>query len=368
MSFSDKKRLCRLLLPLLCLALLCSCTGTTVGEAPELLEPKGVSMDTVQVEKGAICNIDTYEGLVLPLVHELSFAEGGTVTDVAVCAGSHVKQGDLLARLDVSYVEKQLQSQKDYLSYLEKTEAITERELEIKISLAEQEKSDLRSAGAAASAIQSKDVEIRSLQNTLQETKSLYALDHEALLITVETMEQQVADSYLYAPCDGTVVTCNAKDGGYALENMSVIWLAEDSEMLISTDYISTAVLTAADRIYATVGGQQVEIAHQNMDRAEYLSKSSSGSKVSSSFTITDAKGSTVENGMSAVVFVISDTVEDALIVPTAAVRNDGNTYYVYAIVDGMQVRRNIRRGICNDALVQILEGVEEGDVVYAGA
>jgi hypothetical protein len=42
-------------------------------------------------------------------------------------------------------------------------------------------------------------------------------------------------------------------------------------------------------------------------------------------------------------------------------------SYFVYKVVDGVQVRQNVQRGVYNDAEVQILSGLQEGDVVYAG-
>ena len=62
----------------------------------------------------------------------------------------------------------------------------------------------------------------------------------------------------------------------------------------------------------------------------------------------------------------LMDRVEDALIVPSSAVHFD-YSYYVYKIVDGVQVRQNVQKGVGNDAEVQILSGLQEGDVVYAG-
>jgi len=123
---------------------------------------------------------------------------------------------------------------------------------------------------------------------------------------------------------------------------------------------VPAAALSGADEVYATVAGQRVEVV-PHTENGEFEVRSGM-----SAFDISDAGGAEVYSGMSAVLFVITDRVEDALIVPSSAVRYDYG-YYVYKIVDGVQVRQSVQRGVYNDAEVQILSGLEEGDVVYAG-
>ena len=124
---------------------------------------------------------------------------------------------------------------------------------------------------------------------------------------------------------------------------------------------VSAAARSEADEGYATVAGKRVEVAPRSLGETYVLRAGMSA------FDVKDAGDVPVESGMSAVLFVISDRVEDALIVPSSAVYYDF-TYYVYKVVDGVQVRQNVQRGVANDAEVQILSGLQEGDVVYAGA
>ena len=119
-------------------------------------------------------------------------------------------------------------------------------------------------------------------------------------------------------------------------------------------------MVSEADEVYATVAGKRVEVAPRPYGEA-YMARPGM-----SAFDVTDGGDVPVESGMVAVLFVISDRVEDALIVPSSAVHYD-YSYYVYTIVDGVQVRQSVQIGVGNDAEVQILSGLQEGDVVYAG-
>ena len=144
------------------------------------------------------------------------------------------------------------------------------------------------------------------------------------------------------------------------MENMGVIWLAEDAELYLSVAPVSAAALSEADEVYATLAGKRVEVAPRSGDEVHLLRSGMSA------FDVVDAGETAVESGMTAVLFVISDRVEDALIVPSSAIRHDFVSY-VYKVVNGEQVRQNVQLGVSNDAECQILAGLSEGDVVYAG-
>ena len=365
---SAKRIAAVLLAGLLLVSLLSGCAsdGKTGYEAPELLEPKGVTLDTVPVRRDTIWRTTVLEGVVIPGVRELSFAGSGMIKETYVCAGSHVKAGDLLAVMDVSYVESSLASQKSSLEYRESIEAITEREQDIQIALQEQTLSSLKASGASSSAIRLQELAVSKLYAQRTEARALWEMDHENMLESIAALEAQVEAARLFAPCDGTVVTCNATDGGYAMENVPVIWLAEDSALYISVDQAKAVELRTASEVYATVAGQRVEVEFRTETDRTYMVRTTSGGEGTSAFDITDDNGHPVEAGMSAAVFIISDRTEDALIVPATALRFDGSSY-VYKIVDGVQVRQSVKTGVQNAGEVQILDGLQEGDVVYAG-
>ncbi len=360
MSSSVKRALAGALAAAALLLSLTACGKAPAQKAPALMEPKGVTMDTAVVRRGTIQTVEAYEGLVLPGVRELSFTVSGGIKDVRICVGSHVKAGDELAVLDVDRYADSLEAMERYLAYADENEAIIEREQEIQIELAKLALEEQRRAGAGRDALRLAELKIEEQENSLKETRALWALDREDQVSRIGELRAIVDSSVLTAPCDGTVVACSAKDGGYAMENMGVIWLAEDSELYLSVSAVSAASLSEADEVYATVAGRRVEVAPRSGGET-YLNRSGM-----SAFGVTDDGGSPVESGMEAVLFVISDRVPDALIVPSSAVRYDF-IYYVYKVVDGVQVRQNVQKGVSNDAEVQILAGLQEGDVVYAG-
>lgn len=354
------------IIPLLVLLL----TGCSAGtyEAPQLLEPVGVHVDTVKVYIGDIYKIETYEGAVLPKIEELYFTSAGLIGEVNVYIGCSVKKGDVLARLDVSSYKAQLEAQQSSLNFNLASNELKEIQAQCDIEIAEAELKQLQARNAPDREILSKQIQIESLKNELEASSRLFDISLEGSYEAIAALEKTIANSVITSPCDGTVVYITAAEGGYASAYTPVIWVANDNENYISVAYVSTEAVNNADEVYATVAGDRVEVKHEPYDRATYLSMVASGVTMKSKFQIEDSKGISVKSGMYALVYVISDYNENVLLLPTGAVKRDNNgEYFVYKMVDGVQTRQVVKRGVVTDALVQITEGLKEGDEVYVG-
>lgn len=353
---------------ILSLLLLSGCAMNASDNAPELIEPVGMEPDNTVVTRGEIFNVITLEGIVLPYVHDLCFDAGGIIDEVLVTVGSPVKAGDVIARLDADIYKSSLTALESNLAYNLEVWALTEKMAVTKIEIAKAEFKQLKAEGAAASATSLKEIEITDLENKLNADKALWELTRADLEAGIAQLREQVSGSVLTAPCDGTIVYTTAVEGGYAIADSSLFRLAEDANLYISADYVTADQVDKALEIYGTVAGKEVSVKYEPMDRVEYLSRNDSGKAIDSTFVVSDAGDVEVESGMSAVIFIVTERDNNALIVPTCTVRQDVNGYFVYLVDEsGTQIRRNIKRGIYNDAYVQILEGLEEGDVVYAG-
>ena len=115
------------------------------------------------------------------------------------------------------------------------------------------------------------------------------------------------------------------------------------------------------------VDGYRVEVEYMPLDRKEYLAMKASGDTMQSTFLVKDANGHPVDAGMDVVLFLITDHAEDALILPANAVHRDTGGFYVYRVTPEGRERLTVARGIFTDALVQITQGLEEGEQVYVG-
>ena len=216
-------------------------------QAPELIEPVGVQLDTAVVVRQDICELRYYDAAVVPHTEELCFTVDGSIKSIDALSGDWVSKGDVLATLDQEALEEQ----------------------------------------------------------------------------------------------------------------------ADDTRLHIDSAYISASALSAADALYARVGGNDYEIAPREFNWREYVAIALSGGELRTEFDFASDIPETVESGMYAAVFVKSGSVEDALVVPANALYSDSNGRYVYRIEDGKRVRAQVTTGRATTTLVQITDGLEEGDLVY---
>ena len=350
------------------LLVLGGCSAAIDKDIPELIEPRGMEPDVAVAAYGEIFNVVTLEGLVLPYIHELSFEANGLIDEVLVTVGSEVKAGDIVARLDSEMYEKSLTTAENNLAFNVAAWELNEKKAEAEIEIAKIELEVLVAEGASSVTVEMKKIEIAELENKLNTDKALWELTKGDLEQNIEQLRAQVACSILTAPCDGTIVYSSAIEGGYAMADSALFRLAEDANLYISSDYVTADQVDKAVEIYGTVAGKKVEVEYIPMDRVEFISRNDSGEDMCSTFIVSDAGDAEVTSGMSSVIFIITEREDNALIVPACAVRQDINGNFVYIMDEnGTQIRRNIKRGIYNDAYVQIVEGLKEGDVIYAG-
>ena len=362
------KKISLLLLVVILLApgVLTACSNTEES-VPLLLEPAVVDTDAAPAKVQELYDMTYYEGLVVPKVAEMSFAAGGIIAEVNVCLGSSVKTGDILAQLDVGLAQNMIDSLTDSIEMSRKSNALTNKIAECDIEIAKTELAQLEESEAEATTIELKKTQIDGLRNSYNSAVALQALALEQSSTQLANYQSIVDNSVVIATCDGTVIYCGATIGGWAQAYVTLIWVADDNTSCITCDYISTDELDSADQVYATVDGARAEITNVPYDRVTFLSMLASNTPLKSIFTINEAQTSP-ENGMFSYIFVINDYVEEALVVPVNSVVLEDAQFYVYVISpDGMQTRRLVKLGIRTEALVQITQGLEEGELVYVG-
>ncbi len=69
---------------------------------------------------------------------------------------------------------------------------------------------------------------------------------------------------------------------------------------------------------------------------------------------------------MSTSAAVITDTKQNVLLVPNAAVKSQGGAYYVEMPDSTTPIRQSVEVGISNDTMTEITSGLKEGDSIIA--
>lgn len=359
------KRTAALFLALAGILLLPGCQGTAEQQAPELLEPVGVQMDTAAVTRGEIYNIQYLDGEIKPAVEALYFKTEGTLEKKNVNVGDLVTKGQILAQLDESALLEQIDALQKQLDYQKNDAQFSVQQQQLDIDIAKLELEQMREQGASAAQIQVKELDIDKLETALSHSRELQAMEQKRLSDQLAELQAKAGDNQLVAPYDGRVVYIGGLSEGAAVQGYTpVLYLVNESELVISAEYISEADLRDATRIYASVGDQIYDVAYEPYDQEEYVSRVLYGEDMDTRFSI-DAAGAALESGQYVCIYIQSGYKEDVLTVPVNALYRDETGQYVYRMEDGKRVRCEVEVGMTSDVKAEILEGLQEGDEVY---
>lgn len=159
--------------------------------------------------------------------------------------------------------------------------------------------------------------------------------------------QEQTAVQVIYYPfvIDITLSKYDVLD--VALNQDVVVQSASGNEINGKVSYISSvAVSTSGLNIGSIMGGS-----------------SSVTSVIPAKITVDDASSNLIV-GIDVPVSIVTDTVENAIVVPVEAICIDGEDIFVYVLEDGKAVKRNVELGISSDTHYQILSGVSVDDTL----
>ncbi len=333
-------------------------------EVPVLLEPVGVEMDTAVVEYGDINTMSIYSGEVVPYVEEVAFSVDGKIQEFKVSIGDMVEEGQLLAKLDDSKLLEEIQSLEAEIEDIQIMGSFNDRRAAADIEIALERLEMLENGRSSQENIKAQQLEIQLLQLGLEEAVVLRNQELDKLNKKLQELRAEAGSMLLKAPISGRVVYMSEVNVGHAVQKFNtMICIADESRLSISSEYIAPNLLKGAYRISAQILDKEYEVTYVPYEDTEYVKLLLSGGELASKFVLEE--NAEVESGQYAVVKMWNVNKKHALTVPVNAVYRDQKGRYVYKIVDGERVRCDIKEGLISETKAEILEGLKEGDVVY---
>ena len=337
-----------------------------MAEAPELLEPVGVMMDTVEAYVGDVSRINVYSGSVVPHIEELYFAVEGVVDEMHVVVGQQVKAGETLIVLNQEAEMERAEAIREEMEELQKNGEYEEALWEIDLKIIDTE---IRALNAETprdeKAVELKKLEREEKQLDMTLQKSLRNMQLQRLETELAELEEEMGRNTLTAPCDGCIVYASElQRGDYVGAYSPLLYLADETRLSVKSEFISSTFLTSCRDLYAHIGDKRYEITPVPADDKEYIAKVLAGEELNTYFEI-EAEAGELQAGEFAAICLMAQRAENVLLVPTNALFMDASGKYLYVIEDGVRVRRDVKVGVSTDWETQILEGIEEGAVVY---
>ena len=239
---------------------------------------------------------------------------------------------------------------------------------ELDIEILQLELRHLMETGAGEKEIALKENEIAQRQASLRQTQEMRKPELSRKRQELEKVRKSLNKNVMRAPFDGRIIYGrDVRNGSWVSAYTPVGYIADDTRLTIVSDYIPESVIQGADRVYAHIGGTEYEVELIPIDQKEYVSKMLANETINTQFSIVGPEAALdgLEAGQYAAILVYDHYIPDALLVPSGAVLKDASGRYVYVDEDGARVRRAVKTGKITDGLTQILEGLEEGEVVY---
>jgi hypothetical protein len=207
-----------------------------------------------------------------------------------------------------------------------------------------------------------------------------YSVNYDSLLKQRAELEDDLNDllviyveGAIYAPVSGTIKAVNVTEAEYkssddTTEEYFTISPDKTMTMSVSVDESQILSLTVGQTAIVTVDSIDDETFMGTVTEIDKVGTSSSGvTTYTAEITIDKVDG--MLSGMSASAIISIDSVQDALLIPVAALNKTSNGYYVYTTYDeanqslGGMVEVTV--GVTNSLYAEISSGLTEGETVY---
>lgn len=272
-------------------------------------------------------------GVIEPWLHlDLLSKLNGTIDEVLVSEGDHVRQGDIIARFEAA----------DYRIALEMVES------SYKLAQSEYKRDvSMFAKGIVSSA------ELENRKNRLETTKS-----------EVEQRALQLSRCEIRSPMSGVITELSAKKGLLlnVADPVAEIVQIDKVKAVIGipeSDVARVAELKVIDLTIKALGNLQVQ------GEKHFLSPTpDSAARLYSLELMLENPTATILPGMFVRAAIIKQQIPDAMIVPLYSVISKDDRHFVYIAKDGVAVKKEVQLGYLEGWKVHVKEGLMAGDLV----
>ncbi len=313
----------------------------------------------------------------------------GKIMQLNAEIGQKVKKGDLIAQIDPTTRENDLDTARAMLkTYQAQLES---RKIALKVAQTKYDRElKLRKSDSTSRA------NLEDAENTLAAAKaSVTEMESQILQqnIAVNTAETNLGYTKIVAPLDGVIVSVPVKEGQTVNANQTTPTIAQiadltDMEIKIEVSEgdipfikegmtVSYTLLGAPDKVYRTKitsidpGDTTLSDATSSSSGASTSSSSSSSSTSSAIYYYAKARVANPDGvlrlSMTTQNVIEIDKVSDVLLVPSLVIQSSRGKNFVRVLGKNNQVEtREVEVGLTNNVMTEIRSGLREGESVIA--
>lgn len=302
--------------------------------------------DLFIVQPGPLERTLPLTGTLTPLTEATIKAKvAGELVEVPVREGQSVRSGQLLARIDQTEVRAR----------------VAAREADVEAARAQLVWADKNRL--TQKALLEKSFISQNAFDNIQSNYDVAVARLRAAQAELAVAQKSLGDSVLLAPFAGIVAERHAQPGERVALDARVITLVDLSRLELEGALPATAIALA--RI-----GQKIAFRIDGFGAREFAGRierinpaTSAGSRSINVYAVIENQDGSLRKGMFAQGALLLGGIDNALVIPLSAVREEAGQSYVYVLVEGSVKRKPIKTGAGDAAgKVQVLEGLEAGD------
>lgn len=314
----------------------------------------------------------------------LRFGVSGTISEILVAEGAYVEKGAVIARLDDREYQDQYQLAQAALQDAQEQDLTSLLDDELLLKTTEAELVDLRAQykgmeaipdAYSANAIELKKLELANKEKEYQNLQKKYDLQRAPGIsqdeIQLKMAKEDLENTILYAPVSGYVLSLANKAGESLTDEDDFAVIHENNSINAITNVIEYDIgqIKMGQKVYVTVESMPDKKFTGEVSKINALPADSSNGLVNYSVEINiKDPGSELKDGMTCAVSFVIKEVQDCLIVPYNAVKNEGGIQTVTVVGEnGQREERQIKTGFTDGTSVEVKEGLRGNEtVVYS--
>ena len=298
----------------------------------------------------------------------------GKIETLYVTVGQVVKKGDLIAEIDSTTQQNEVDINKAKLNSYEAQLAaakvslkIAEKKYKRTQALRKQNAASAEDLEDAEDAYETAKSKVTELDSTIKETE-----------ISLSTAETNLGYTKITAPLDGTIVSVPVKQGqtiNAAMDTPTIVQIADLSQMEILIEIsegdisnikpgvkVTYSILGDLNNIYETTL-KSIDPGLTLLTNNEYTEVVGSDEAIYyyGRLVVPNDWG-VLRIGMTTQNVIYEDSAEDVLTVPATAIKNEGQGKFVEILTKNGVEKRSVVTGVSDGLNIEVKSGVKEGE------
>lgn len=338
-------------------------------EIPTLIEPVVNNQSYRPVEYGEVGRREVKMADVVPEEY-CHFTKNATeILEIKVDLGQYVEQGEVLATIDVTEFENEIDNKSAEVNLKNKVtqamkkiyrEQIKELNLEKEVCILKGDDKGRKEC----------ETQIAIVEENRRYDEML--CKHQVTMLQEEIAEskEDVENGTIRARHAGYVTYVKDMSETNVVESMENIVIVSDYDSLhleLSDNLLSefySRDMQVLSRIYTSIGGKEYAVEPYEYTNAEMLAIQRTDSYPRIRLELKNQSGN-IQPGEKIPVYFVSDQKENVLKIGKDSLYNEGDKYFVYVKNGEEKEKKEIQIGAVTDTEVEVISGLQEGEWVF---